>query len=67
MPAGIARSVYRATVLSINEVQEDGLPPKWWLDLGSGMQPAQKTCTSENCSGHIQQHMYMPPTMQTTQ
>jgi hypothetical protein len=58
-PSGITRTVYRDTVLSINEVQEDGLPPKWWLDLGSGMQPVGKTCDTAACSGSFRQYTDM--------
>jgi hypothetical protein len=67
MPTGIVRTVYRDAVLSIDEVQEGALPPTWRIDLNSNMQPTRKTCDTAACSGHIQQHMDIPPTMQTTQ
>lgn len=67
MPTGITRTVYRDAVLSINEVQEAGLPPTWRVDLNSNMQPAKKTCTAVNCSGSIQQYSDMSRTMQPTQ
>lgn len=54
VPSGIVRTVYQDDVLSIDEVQEGALPPAWRIDVGTGMQPAQRTCTAANCSGGIQ-------------